>query len=76
MAAKVVFYDAECLAVETGPDVVNRKTARVCGRSVAERNAIVIDRFFDAKKDALAWAEANSHFMLLEIRTAYTESTH
>jgi hypothetical protein len=74
--SKVVFYDAECLAVDTGPDVVNRKTARVCGRSVAERNAIVIDRFFDAKKDALAWAEANSHFMLLEIRTAYTESTH
>ena len=44
--------------------------------ALTERNAIVIDRFFDAKKDALAWAEANSHFMLVEIRTAYTESTH
>jgi 3D (Asp-Asp-Asp) domain-containing protein len=43
--SQVVFRDAECVAVDTGPDVVNRKAARWCGRSPAERNAIVIDRF-------------------------------
>ncbi len=47
--SKVVFHDAECLAVDTGPDVVNRKAARLCGRNQSERNAIVIDRFFEAK---------------------------
>src|SRR5439155_23397917 len=44
--SKVVFHDAECLAVDSGPDVVNRKAARLCGRSAPERDAIVIDRFF------------------------------
>ena len=29
--SKVVFYDAECVAVDSGPDVVNRKAARSCG---------------------------------------------
>jgi hypothetical protein len=31
--SKVVFHDAECVAVDTGPDVVNRKAARLCARS-------------------------------------------
>jgi hypothetical protein len=44
--SKVVFHDAECLAVDSGPDVVNRKAARLCGRTAPERDAIVIDRFF------------------------------
>jgi hypothetical protein len=52
--SKVVFPDAECLTVDSGPDVVNRKAARSCGRNAAERNAIVIDRFFDTKEKALA----------------------
>jgi hypothetical protein len=43
--SKVVFNDAECVAVDSGPDVVNRKAARVSGRNAAERNAIVIDLF-------------------------------
>jgi hypothetical protein len=30
--------------------VVNRKAARSSGRIAAERNAIVIDRFFDTKQ--------------------------
>jgi len=57
--SKVVFHDAECLAVDSGPAVVNRKAARSCGRNAAERNAIVIDRFFDTKERALAWSKAN-----------------
>jgi 3D (Asp-Asp-Asp) domain-containing protein len=72
--SKVVFNDAECVAVDSGPDVVNRKAARSCGRSTAERNAIVIDRFFDTKQNALAWAKANPHFMVVQICTPDAEA--
>ena len=65
--SKVAFHDAECLAVDTGPDVVNRKAARSCGRSSAQRDAIVIDRFFQTKQKALAWANANEDFMTVRI---------
>src|SRR5438874_8261546 len=68
-ASKVVFPDAACVAVDSGPDVVNRKAARSCGRNAAERNAIVIDRFFDTKQKALAWAKAHPHFMTVRILT-------
>jgi 3D (Asp-Asp-Asp) domain-containing protein len=71
--SEVVFHDAECVAVDSGPDVVNRKAARSCGRSAAERNAIVIDRFFDTKQKALAWAKAHPHFMMVRILTPDTE---
>jgi len=70
--SKVVFPDAACVAVDSGPDVVNRKAARSCGRNAAERNAIVIDRFFDTKQRALAWAKAHSHFMTVRILTPGT----
>ena len=72
--SKVVFHDAECLAVDSGPDVVNRKAARLCGHSAPERDAIVIDRFFDTKEKALAWAKANPHFMMVRVRTPDTEA--
>src|SRR6266704_561433 len=71
-ASKVVFPDAACVAVDSGPDVVNRKAARSCGRNAAERNAIVIDRFFDTKQKALAWAKAHPHFMTVQIQTPDT----
>jgi hypothetical protein len=74
--SKVVFHDAECVAVDTGPDVVNRRAARVCGRSATERNAIVIDRFFDAKQHALTWAKANPHFIIVQVRTPDAETTY
>jgi|SRR5262249_48270501 len=70
--SKVVFSDATCLAVDTGPDVVNRKAARLSGRNASERSAIVIDRFFDTKQKALAWARAHPHFMTVQILTAGT----
>jgi hypothetical protein len=57
----------------SGPGVVNRKAARLCGRNVAERKAIVIDRFFDTKQKALAWARAHPHFMMVRILTPGTE---
>jgi 3D (Asp-Asp-Asp) domain-containing protein len=71
--SKVVFHDAECVAVDTGPAVVDRKAARFCGRSAAERKAIVIDRFFDSKQRALAWAKSNPDFMVVRVRTPKTE---
>lgn len=67
--SKVIFPHAACVAVDTGPDVVSRKAARSCGRQPAERNAIVIDRFFDSKQKALAWAKAYPHFMTVRILT-------
>ena len=71
--SKVAFHDAECVAVDTGPDVVNRKAARSCGRSSAQRDAIVIDRFFQTKQKALAWANANQDFMTVRILMPDTE---
>ena len=65
--SKVALPDATCVAVDTGPAVVNRRAARSSGRNAAERNAIVIDRFFDTKRKALAWAKAHPHFMMVRI---------
>jgi hypothetical protein len=39
------------------------------GRNAAERNAIVIDRFFETKQKALAWAKAHPHFIVVQVRT-------
>jgi 3D (Asp-Asp-Asp) domain-containing protein len=71
--SKVVFPDGTCVAVDSGPGVVNRKAARSCGRTAAERNAIVIDRFFDTKQKALAWAKGHPHFMTVRILMPGTE---
>jgi 3D (Asp-Asp-Asp) domain-containing protein len=67
--SKVVFGDATCVAADSGPDVINRKAARLAGRTVAERNALVIDRFFDTKQKALAWEKTHPHFMTVQILT-------
>jgi hypothetical protein len=71
--SKVVFPDATCVAVDTGRDVLTRKAARSFGRTLAERNAIVIDRFFNTKEKALAWAGAHPHFMTVRILTPGTK---
>jgi 3D (Asp-Asp-Asp) domain-containing protein len=67
--SKVVFPDATCMAVDSGPAVVKRSAARSCGRTAAERNAIVIDHFFDTKQKARAWAKAHPQFMTVRILT-------
>ena len=71
--SKISFGDAECVAVDTGPDVVKRKAAQSLGRNIAERNAIVIDRFFDSRERALAWQNAHPHFMIVRVQTAEIE---
>ena len=73
--SKVVFADATCVAVDSGPDVVSRKSARSCGRNAAQRNAIVVDRFFDTKQEALAWAKAHPHFMTVQVLTPGTKQS-
>ncbi len=55
------------IAVDTGPAVVSRKAARLSGRNAAERNAIVVDRYFETKAQALVWEKSHSHFMTARI---------
>ena len=74
--SQVIFADATCLAVDSGPAVVSRKSARSCGRSASERNAIVIDRFFETKRQALAWANANPQFMTVRVVTPEKSANH
>jgi 3D (Asp-Asp-Asp) domain-containing protein len=65
--SKVVFPDRVCTAVDTGPAVVNRKAARLCGRTASQLKAIVVDRFFETKGEAVTWANTHSEFMTLQI---------
>jgi 3D (Asp-Asp-Asp) domain-containing protein len=63
----VLFPDANCLALDSGPAIVSRKAARVTGRTASQRNAVVIDRFFESREAALAWERSHSHFMTVRI---------
>ena len=65
----IVFPDRECTAVDTGTAVVSRKSARHCGRNTAQRNALVIDRFFETKREAVAWTNAHPQFITVRVIT-------
>jgi hypothetical protein len=65
--SKVTLPDGPLLAVDTGSAVVSRKAARRSGRTALERNALVIDRFFETKQQALGWADRNPYFMLVRV---------
>ena len=65
--SKVVFPDRACTAVDTGPAVISRKAARLCGRTANQLKAIVVDRFFETKREAMEWTNAHPHFMTLQI---------
>jgi len=66
--SRVVMPDGSTLAaVDTGSAVRNRKAARRSGRSVDERNALVIDKFFETKRQALAWANSNPPFVSVKV---------
>jgi 3D (Asp-Asp-Asp) domain-containing protein len=65
--SKVVFPDAVCTAVDTGSAVVSRKAARACARTVSQLKAIVVDRYFETKQEAMAWTNTHSEFMTLQI---------
>ncbi len=66
----VIFPDAECVAVDSGPGVVARTAARACARTAAQRAAIVIDRFFESKTAALSWADAHPQYMTVRVQSA------
>jgi 3D (Asp-Asp-Asp) domain-containing protein len=65
--SKVTLPDATLLAVDTGSAVRSRKAARRSGRTALERSALVIDRFFETKQQALGWARRNPTFMLIRV---------
>ena len=66
--SKVILPDGTTLsAVDTGTAVRNRKAARKAGRTPNERNAIVIDKFFESKRQALVWANSNPPFVSVKV---------
>jgi 3D (Asp-Asp-Asp) domain-containing protein len=65
--SRVTLPDGPLLAVDTGSAVVSRKAARRSGRTAQERSALVIDRFFETKQQALSWARRNPYFMLVRV---------
>jgi 3D (Asp-Asp-Asp) domain-containing protein len=48
------------LAVDTGTAVIERTAAREGGRTAAERNALVIDLFFESRRDGEAFASSSA----------------
>jgi 3D (Asp-Asp-Asp) domain-containing protein len=66
--SQVVFPDRTSLvAVDTGSAVISRKAARRGGRTVYEKSAVVVDRFFETKRQALSWAQQNPSFMTVRV---------
>jgi 3D (Asp-Asp-Asp) domain-containing protein len=65
--SRVTLPDGALLAVDTGSAVVSRKAARRSGRTALERSALVVDRFFETKQQALSWARRNPYFMFVRI---------
>jgi 3D (Asp-Asp-Asp) domain-containing protein len=65
--SKVTLPDGTLLAVDTGSAVRSRKAARRSGRTALERNALVVDRFFETKQQALSWARRNPYFMHVRV---------
>ena len=65
--SRVLFPDATCTAVDSGPAVVSRKAARMTGRTISQRNAVVIDRFFESKETALSWESRHPHFITVRV---------
>jgi hypothetical protein len=65
--SRIQLGDEELIAVDTGPAVVSRKAARRLGRNAAERNAVVVDRYFEARSQAVAWEKSHPHFMKMRV---------
>src|SRR5213082_3864196 len=65
--SRIQLGDEELIAVDTGPAVVSRKAARLLGRNAAERNAVVIDRYFETKSQAEVWEKSHPHFMKVQV---------
>jgi len=67
--SRIQLGDEELIAIDTGPAVVNRKAARLSGRNAVERNAVVVDRYFETKSQAVAWEKSHPHFMKMWVHS-------
>jgi hypothetical protein len=65
--SRIQLGDEELIAVDTGPAVVSRKAARRSGCNESERNAVVVDRYFETKSQAVAWEKSHPHFMKVRV---------
>jgi len=66
--SRVVLPNGEALAaVDTGSAVKSRRAARLAGRNKFEKSALVVDRFFETKRQALAWAATHPAFMPVKV---------
>jgi 3D (Asp-Asp-Asp) domain-containing protein len=68
--SKVVLPDAELTAVDTGPAVVKRTAARRSARTPEQGKAIVIDRYFESRREAQSWAASHPHFMTVWVNSS------
>ena len=68
--SRIQLGDEELIAIDTGPAVVSRKAARLSGRNAVERNAVVVDRYFETKSQAVAWEKSHPHFMKMRVLSA------
>ncbi len=66
--SRVILPTGESLAaVDTGTAVKSRKAARLSGHTAEEKSALVIDRFFETKSQAMAWADSHPAFMPVKV---------
>jgi hypothetical protein len=65
--SRIQLGDEELIAVDTGPAVVSRKASRRSGCNAGERNAVVVDRYFETKSQAVAWEKSHPHFMKVRV---------
>ena len=66
--SRVLLPNGEALAaVDTGSAVRSRRAARLAGRNRSEKNALVVDRFFETKRQALTWAATHPAFMPVKV---------
>ena len=65
--SKILVEGETLTAVDTGPAVISRKAARSEGHTAEERKAVVIDRYFDSRKQATAWAKSHPKFMVVRV---------
>jgi 3D (Asp-Asp-Asp) domain-containing protein len=74
--SRILLPTGETLAaVDTGTAVRNRKAARLSGRNLLERSALVIDRFFETKGQAMAWANAHPPFMAVKVSAPVAQNS-
>jgi hypothetical protein len=67
--SKIILGSEELIAVDTGAAVVSRKAARLSGRDRGEREALVVDKYFETRSQALEWEKSHPHFMQVQIVT-------